>query len=146
VEALVVVGVAGGVVLGGVVVVDVPDEVEVAEDPVEVLVEVVVVVAADVPVPVFADVGVAGVVMGAATGFLTTDGLTGRRCSPFGPVAEAAAPKLMVAASAAVAATRRYGRRICRNIPLFVPHESGRWEGNYAMIATSAARLTRGVP
>ena len=61
------------------------------------------------------------VVMGEATGFLMTAGFRGRRCCPFGPVAEATAPKLMVAASAAVAATRRYGRRISRNIPLFVP-------------------------
>jgi hypothetical protein len=45
--------------------------------------------------------------IGEAEGFLMTAGFTGRRCCPLGPEAEATAPKLIVAASAADAAARR---------------------------------------
>jgi hypothetical protein len=114
----VVVDVVGAGVLGFVDVV----VVVVVVEPVEVLVGVVVVVVgAGVLTGVLVAAGGGEVVIGAATGFLMTVGLTGRRCCPFGPEAEATAPKLMVAASAAVAAARRNCGRICRNIPLFVP-------------------------
>jgi hypothetical protein len=83
--------------------------------------------------------------MDEADGFLITAGFTGRRCCPWGPEAEATVPKLIVAASAADAAARRWVRRICRTFP-FSTLMSGRWEDSYAMIATSAARLTQRVP
>jgi hypothetical protein len=55
--------------------------------------------------------------MGEADCFLMTAGFTGRRCCPLGPEAEATAPKLIVAASAADAAARRWVRRIFRTFP-----------------------------
>ena len=122
----VVVDVVGTVVLGvvDVVAVDVFDEIEVPEGvdvPDEV--EVLVVVAGGADVPDVADVDAAGgeLVMGAATGFFMPAECTGRRCCPFGPVAEATAPKLMVAASAAAAPARKYVRGTCRIIPLLAP-------------------------
>ena len=119
------VGGAEGVVPGvvDVVAVDVFGEVEVpvpegVDVPGEV--EVLVVVAGGAEVP---DVDAAGgeLVMGAATGFFMAAECTGRRCCPFGPVADATAPKLRVAASAAAAPSRRYVRGTCRIVPLPAP-------------------------
>jgi hypothetical protein len=68
-------------------------------------------VVAGFPGPVVVVVGAFGGALGAIgapTGFRpSADGLTGRRCCPLGPAAEATVPMLIVAANAAEATTRR---------------------------------------